>query len=219
VSGARLQPRPLPADLASVDGSWRGEPMRWRARAYAGPAVAYARVVTLAGGEVEIANLLCVPRSTRALPMLGVDLVLVAPSRGALVVADLSPPPGVTTTSPPELLHARSTLTPAGVLPPWAQRCFSATPLFVRVDGAHETACAATAVSALVRTFVDATRNTPSDDDLVALRGRARWTQETLAAHRAEDRTLDLLARMFPTSVARRLIEEVLFPENLSPAA
>jgi len=92
--GARpgLRPLPLAPALVRRDGTFRDAPVELAAEAWTGGGVAYARVVTIAGPELSIVNVLGVPDAGQRAPgtILGIDLVSVA-GAPTVVVADLSP--------------------------------------------------------------------------------------------------------------------------------
>src|SRR5690606_34465217 len=91
VAGLGLIERPLPPELARLEGRFRDEPVTLLARAYSGPRLRYLRCVEVSSpSHLDIGNVLALPRAELALPLLGVDLVEVGRDT-AVVVADLSP--------------------------------------------------------------------------------------------------------------------------------
>ena len=78
VSALSLQPVALDPQFASATGSFKGVEIALEARGYAGGAIAFARFVELSGGALEIANLLCLPRTSYPLPIFGADFVSVS---------------------------------------------------------------------------------------------------------------------------------------------
>lgn len=212
-----LEPRALPAEIAQLHGTFRGEPARLVARAYASPRLAHVRFVELQSRHLDIGNVLALPRAEFGLPVLGVDLVQVGRDT-ALVVADLSP----MTEQPSERAEQRAVLArhqPPGAelgspyeLPDWARAWFSDAALAARVspDQAAQSEAAVSAYFAAFAELVRASKPQPERAELVARRQRAY-----AAAHREHDRGLLLLRRMFGPALADRLSNEVLFPEGV----
>jgi phycocyanobilin:ferredoxin oxidoreductase len=205
VAALGLEPLPLPRELAAMDGEWKGEAVRMRARAYAGARIRYARFVAIESNALEIVNMLCLSRPEWPLPILGVDLVDLG--RGAAVAAaDLSP---ATPEHPaPEMPRAPSLIS-AGELPGWCARWFSPHALFARVPPG-ERAALAERIGACCRVFAEtaagAERHGPSAAAVAAR--QAAYAE----AHLEEDRGLQLLTRMFDPQLATRFLREVLFP-------
>lgn len=227
VSELALEPRALPPELALLQGSFRGRDVTLQARAYSGPRLAYARFVEVESTglgldrhvsprvELDIGNVLALPATEFALPLLGVDLVEVGRD-SALVVADLSP----MTDDPRERAHESAVLgrhLPADLgsrreLPAWAFEWFSADALSVRV-GPDQRDAAEAAVMAHVEAFIElarASRPEPDRCDRIARRQRAYS-----AAHRERDRGLLLLRRLFEPALADRFSSEILFPDRV----
>lgn len=220
-----LAPLPLEPQLAALVGEFRGRPAQLSARAHAGRRHAYARFVELVGEGLEIANIVIVARPERPLPVLGIDLVGLGKEK-AVVVADLSP----MTDDAVERARQRDVvaryratkLSPdlALELPAWAATWFSESALCVRVPpGEIEAACQA--VAEMVDAFVQLSRLDASAEPVgaapsQALRGEVERRQQAyFAAHRADDRGLLLLRRIFEPQVADRFLREVLFPERI----
>lgn len=211
VHALELSPRVLPPELAAIAGSYKGQPVQLAARAYSGPRVRYARFVRIAGGGLDIGNVLCLAEPEYPLPMFGADLVSLARVT-AMVVADLSPVPGSPAVD--ALLPSPADLPSAGELPDWARRWFSAKPLFAHVD--HESRDAAVAgLLGYARTFAELTREaTPAHERSAEVE---RWQHAYCAAHREEDRGLMLLSKLFERELALRFLREILFPERVLP--
>lgn len=213
--GLGLRPLPLAPELARMHGSWRDAPAELHTRAWAGPRVRYARCASLSGAGLCIGNLLVVPAPAFASPILGVDLVA-AGRDTALLAADLSPTqgPGSPARPPAERalhdVHATlAELPPAGALPAWAARCFSPSPLFVRVPTSR-LSLAGEAVLALSRWLVADLRGAVADDAGAAATDRA--AREYMAAHLDDAQTLGMLAKIFRPGPADRYARMVLFP-------
>src|SRR5919199_2834439 len=211
-----LRPVALEPALAQADGAWKGEPVSLTTRAYSGGAVRYARFARLVGPDLEIGNVLCLPDPLYPLPILGADLVALGRATGMLA-ADLSPtlPPGPERdhqlASFPSLGLARSSLPPGGALPGWCQAWFSPHALFTRVplERADE---ARRAFAVFPRVFTRLARQaTPRPDQAAAVRAAQAGYA---AAHRADDKGLGLLARMFGAAWADRYVGEALFPSQ-----
>jgi Ferredoxin-dependent bilin reductase len=222
VSDLSLEALPLSPELSALQGTFRGEPATLVARAYAGPRLAYVRFVEVQSRELDIGNVLGLPRVQFTLPVLGIDLVEVGRDT-AVVVADLSPMTeqrGERAEQhaalarhwliPQEASGAR--LGAASELPDWAREWFSDDALSARVEpgqaGASEVA-----VGAYVAAFVDLVRQAraePERAETISSRQRAY-----AAAHRERDRGLLLLRRMFEPSLADRFLRDVLFPEQV----
>jgi hypothetical protein len=220
-----LAPLPLAPQLSALAGEFRGRPARLSARAYAGRRHAYARFVDLAGDGLEIANVVIVPRPSLPLPVLGIDLVGLGKER-AVVVADLSP---MTDSAAQRTLerdivarHRATRLAPelALQLPTWAAAWFSESAVCTRVLP-NESVAACQAVAEMADAFVQLSRLDPTAaqvDAGVAGQTRdevARRQRAYFAAHRADDRGLLLLRRIFEPEVADRFLREVLFPERI----
>lgn len=196
VAGLTLAPLTLPPDLATMDGEWKGAPVRLRARAWSGPRIRYARFVHV-DGALDIANLLCLSRPEWPLPLLGADLVDVG-REAAVVVADLSP------LAPRQAPHPR-----AAELPAWCAAWLSDGALFTRVTP-DEASTVEHRVLDHVRTYVDlAASARPHQGGADDVRQRQ---QAYCAAHLEDDRGLQLLVRMFDHGRGERFLREVLFP-------
>lgn len=223
VQALGLRPRELPADLSHLEGAFREQPVTLRARAYAGPALAYARFVEVSGPELEIGNILLFARPELALPVLGVDLVGLGRDT-AVVVADLSPmsPNDGQRREQLAVLARQRSLPPLGAatdLPAWAHEWFSSEALCTRVSNENAGQVAA-AVAEFCEAFVKLVQQAPaSESAATADPGRARFVAERQlrysASHRQDDRGLLLLRRMFEPARADRFLREVLFPERL----
>ena len=194
-----LDLRPLPLDLRSARGSWKGEPVELSARAFEGQRVRFCRFVELSGGGLEIGNALCLPRLELPLPIFGLDVV--APGNGnVMVAADLSP-----IKSGPVATFAPQTLPPGGPLPQWCGRVFSAHPLYTRLPVAR-LAEAEEPILARVRALA-AMHAGPGDAAQIAAGQRAYC-----AAHLEDDKGLGMLQRMFGEDWAAKFLREVMFP-------
>lgn len=213
-----LEARPLPPELSRLDGTFRGEPATLEARAYSGPRLGYVRFVEVRSRDLDIGNVVGLPRVEFPLPVLGVDLVEVGRDT-AVVVADLSP----MSEDAPERAEqsralARHRASSAGLasseLPDWAREWFSDDALCARVIPAQASASEASTL-AYAAAFVDLVREARAEP---ARAERIMSRQEAYAAaHRERDRGLLLLRRMFEPIVADRFLREVLFPEQVRP--
>lgn len=213
--GLGLDPLALAPEHAHMQGRWRGAPAELLTRAWSGPRVRYARCSTLSGADLCIGNLLVVPASAFAGPILGVDLVA-AGRDTALLAADLSP-----TQAPSSPARARAEralqdvraalaeLPPAGPLPAWATRCFSPSAVFVRVP-LSRLSLAGEAVLAMSRWLVAELRGAAADEAGAADTDRA--VREYMAAHLGDAATLGMLAKIFRPGPADRYARMVLFP-------
>ena len=214
VDALQLEPAPLERTLAHADGTWKGAPVHIATRAWTGPRIRWARVATVTGGELEIANLLCLPRAEYPLPILGADLVALGARAGAMLAADLSPvlPPGATRDA--QLAGfaarmARHALPSGGALPDWCARWFSPHALYTRPAPA-QLAEAASAFRDVVDAFVALARDAGPEPALAADVARAQAGYA--AAHLVDDKGLGLLGRMFGDAWASRYLRAVLFP-------
>ena len=206
VSRLLLRPVALDPQHAFAAGSLKGVEIKLEARGYAGGAIAFARFVEIWGGALEITNLLCLPLTSCALPILGGDFVSVF-SQSALFVADVSPIPGSAPLAP--LMHA---LPSGGKLPDWCGRVFSPQPLFSRVGAARRDEACAAALERVDQFCALAAAGGPAGskrDISQAQRGYAR-------AHLDDDKGLAMLGRIFGDAWAQRFLREVMFP---APAA
>jgi phycocyanobilin:ferredoxin oxidoreductase len=197
-----LQPIALDPQLASAVGSFKGVKIALEARGYAGGAIAFARFVEVWGGALEITNLLCLPRTSRALPIFGADFVSVS-SQSAMFAADLSPVPG----APPvaALVHA---LPSAGELPGWCQGVFSPHPLFVRVAADRRDEACAAALERVDQFCALAAAEGPAGSEREILDAQREYAR----AHLEDDKGLDMLGRIFGDAWAQRFLREVMFP-------
>ena len=197
-----MRPVALDPQLAFAAGSLKGVEIRLEARGYAGGAIAFARFVELWGGTLEITNLLCLPLTSCALPILGADFVSVS-SQSALVAADLSPVPGSVPVAP--LVHA---LPSGGKLPDWCDRVFSPQPLFSRVGADRRDEACAAVLECVDQFCALAAAGGPAGSEreiAQAQRGYAR-------AHLDDDKGLAMLGRIFGDAWAQRFLSEVMFP-------
>jgi hypothetical protein len=212
VSALDLTPLALPPELARLTGSWKGRPIVLTARAYSGARVGYARFVDIIGGDLEILNVLALPRPRHPAPMLGADLVGLGKDT-AIVVCDLSPVPGATEAplSAAGLARLQALDLPRGELPAWCQPWFSQQALCTRVAPARAES-ASTALQLYAERFVELARTAPAAD---GEREVAEWQGRYCAAHRNDDRGLTLLYKLFERTLAERFLREVLFPERM----
>ena len=214
VSGLQLTVAPLAPSLAEADGTWKGAPVRIVTRAWTGPRVRWARVAAVTGDELEIANVLCLPRAEYPLPILGADLVALGPRAGTMLAADLSPvlPPGATRDAQLAGFAARMrrhVLPPGGALPDWCARWFSPHALYTR-PGPAQLGEAAAAFRDVVDAFVVLAQEAKPEPALAAEVARAQAGYA--AAHLTDDKGLGLLGRMFGEAWASHYLREVLFP-------
>ena len=237
VSALGLSPLPIAPGLARAEGTWKERPVTIETRAYRGGPLRYARFVTAVGEELEIGNVLCLSVPEEPLPIFGADLVArLVPGRPGegearwqtMVAADLSP------THPEEAGRARQlaglerrlapyrgVLPSAGELPAWCARWFSSHAVFTRPPAAQLGAAVA-AVREMAAEFVCLARVAGGSvgagtewrrSEEMAARV-ARTQDEYAAAHRADDKGLTMLARMFGAGWAGRYVEEILFPDS-----
>lgn len=209
---AKLAPQPLPGALAAQKGAFRDLPVTLSAHAWSGGGVGYARVVTIAGPEVAIANVLGYPADDRPLPILGIDLVAVA-GAPVVVVADLSPTVRDHLDDTLETLarvrRAQPPLPSGGVLPAWCARWFSPHYLYTRV-GSPSARAALRAALDFAAVWIEAAMTAPAEPEV---------TERVTAAiaayaddHLREDPGLRLLDRMFGGEWAAPFRETILFP-------
>jgi hypothetical protein len=199
-----LRPLPLPPALARAEAPWKGDRARLEATALAGGPVRWARFVTLVGDGLRVGNLVALGEPGRGLPILGADLVEVGGDRPALVVADLYPVTGTEA-------GADGPPAPPGVAPPptrdgWAG-LLSPAALFVRA-GETDRPAAFAAAFRFVEAFAAAAPAEGGDANAERAAQRAY-----LAAHRADERTAAVLARIFGADHAARVLDEVMFPD------
>lgn len=205
VGALNLTRLPLPPELATMAGEWKGEAVHMRTRAYSGTRLRYARFVEIESAAIEIVNMLCLARPEWPLPILGVDLVDLG--RGAAIAAaDLSP---LIPDHPAPAVPLAPALASAGELPGWCARWFSPNALFARVS-AGERPALAERIGACCRVFADAAAGAQPHPALAAT--VAERQAAYAAAHLEEDRGLQLLTKMFEPALATRFLEDVLFP-------
>lgn len=230
VDALELSPLPIEPELARAEGTWKERPVAIETRAYRGRAIRYARFVTAVGAELEIGNVLCLSVPDGPLPILGADLVArLVPGRPGegearwqtMVAADLSP------THPEEAGRARQlaglerrlapyrgVLPSAGELPAWCARWFSSHAVFSR-PSPPQLGAAVAAVREMASEFVCLARAAEQERRRPELVARVSTVQdEYAAAHRADDKGLTMLARMFGAGWAGRYVEEILFPDS-----
>jgi phycocyanobilin:ferredoxin oxidoreductase len=216
VAGLGLEPLALPEELASAQGSWKGQPVMLATRAYRAERVSYARFAELTGPELEIGNALCAPRPDYPLPIFGADLVAFGREAG-LIVADLSPtaPPGPPRDAQTVVLSAERARWPplpsGGELPAWCAPWFSPFYLYTRITPTQREA-AASAFATLPGVLIELTRTAHrAPDDAQAV---ARALEGYAAAHRDDDKGLKMLEKIFGPRWAGRYVSEVLFPSR-----
>jgi hypothetical protein len=213
-----LHPRALPPALAHHRGAFRDSPVTLSARAWSGRGVGYARVVTIAGPELSIANVLGYPAPDRGLPILGIDLVAVT-GAPVVVVADLSPTVAdhldetLSALERHRRLHPR--FPPGGALPAWCARWFSPHHIFTRV-GPAALPEALRAAFDFAAVWVGAALRAPAEP---ALEDRVTSAVAAYAGdHLRDDPGLRLLDRMFGVDWASPFRETVLLPQTYTEA-
>lgn len=209
-----MSPLALPPDLERREGCWKGESVSIETRAYLRAPVAYARFAVVRGASLEIGNILCVPSHDHPIPILGADLVAIRRDLGMLAI-DLSPtlPPGNQRIEQLSgLARARERHPPlpeGGQLPAWCSAWFSPHAVYTR-GGPEELQPARSVVRDVVRVFVElAKRSSPSPQSACHVE---RVRQGYMAAHRSDDKGLNLLGKMFGQEWAERYVSRVLFP-------
>ena len=216
VDGLGLRPVALAPELGGADGVLRDAPVRLETRAYVGPGIGWARFATMTSPSIDVGNLLCAPDGERPWPILGADLVSVVPGRGMLA-ADLSPTGDDTTEREAQVapLARRRAVAPplpeGGALPVWCARFFSDHHVYTRI-GADRSAAALAALDDVLDAFVEVTRTMRDARDPAREASRAATRRAYDAAHRDDDRGLDMLSRAFGAAWATRYVREVLFP-------
>lgn len=199
IAALELNARAIPVELSRLEGFYKDAPMILEARAYEGPRIRYARFVTVIGPELQIANAMVKP--SNGAPIFGADLIARASLSSALAVIDLSPVLKDMTAAK----VVAPQLPSRGALPAWAARWFSDDYTFAEVY-AEQLPLLRARMSAYARAFVESVWRAKDDP-------RVRDIQEDYArSHRAEDRGLQLLAKIFEPALARRFIDEVMFP-------
>lgn len=208
-----LRPVPLAPGLGGADGVLRDAPVRLETRAYVGPGIGWARFATMTSPSIDVGNALCAPDGGRPWPILGADLVSVVPGRG-MVAADLSPTGDDAAEREAQVapLARRRAVAPplpdGGALPAWCARFFSRHHVYTRIGDDRRDAALA-AFADVIDAFVEVTRATGEAGDPAP---RAATRRAYDAAHRDDDRGLDLLSRAFGAAWATRYVREVLFP-------
>ena len=209
-----LKALPLPPDLSAVHGTYKDRYVSLYTRAYTSSALRYARISVLLGDGIEIGNILCLPRTTYPLPILGADLVTLRPDTG-MVAVDLSPTMSLGFERDRQLapLAARRathpTFPPAGELPEWCRRWFSPQALFTRGTPVQLRGIDA-ALADFLDCFIIAVGHTAGRAE--GEHTRSDLQESYLEAHRVEDRGLRLLAHLFGAGWAQRYLEEAMFP-------
>jgi hypothetical protein len=215
-----LAPRKLPVGLAVQRGAFRDLPVALSAHAWSGGGVGYARVVTIAGPEVAIANVLGYPAPDRPAPILGIDLIAVA-GAPVVVLADLSPTVRDHLDDTLAMLERyrriHSPFPAAGPLPSWRGRWFSPHYLYTRV-GSGSARAALLAAFDFAAVWIDAAINVAPEP---ALADRIAAAVDGYAAdHLRDDPGLRLLDRMFGEEFAAPFRERILFPRiSLEPGS
>lgn len=219
-----LDALPLPAALRELRGTWKGQPVTVRARAYHGEQIDYARFVTVEGESLAIGNVVCWSKPDWPLPVLGGDFVDVDLETGVAVL-DLSVLAASGAERGDQLRAieraaalaaqvAGGSFRDGGDLPDWALAWFSPYALFVRV-GRDQGELLARSVRPYWQCFVELARSAPRRPDAAprVLEARRRYAK----AHREQDRGLQLLGKICGASVAREFIDRVMFPDEVSP--
>ncbi len=208
-----LAPLTLPDGFAHREGSFRGAPVALTAVAWAGGAAACARVVTIAGPDLAIVNVLGLPAAP-ALPILGVDLVAVGEAP-IVVVADLSPDPDARHPLPAwGGARPAEGFPPAGTgLPGWCARWFSPAALFTRVPPARLPDALATALDAAAVWAREVTAGAGPPSPRPPTAAARAYCRD----HRLEDPGLRLLDHMFGAEWAETFKTGVLFPDGDGP--
>jgi hypothetical protein len=213
-----LEPVALPGELAVMRGAWQGQPVEARARAYAGAGVELARFVTVEGAGLSIGNVLVIPGTDSAAPILGGDLVWIGTRPTvAMIAADLSPTlpdpdqRGRQNAASVAALPPAPELPTGGALPAWCLSIFSPSPLYTRF-GRGEAGRAREAFLGYVEAFAflaTGEQISPIAGSRDAIRSGVR---SYIERHRLDDRGLLLLERLFGKDRAMRFLDEVLFP-------
>lgn len=214
VDALALRPVALAPDLASTEGVLRGATVRLETRAYVGPGIRWARFATMRSPTVDIGNVLCSPEPERRWPILGADLVSVVAGRG-MIAADLSP----TGDDEPEReaqvaplagrRRGAAALPDGGELPAWCARHFSPHHVYTRIT-IDQLPMGLAAFDDVIDAFVDVTRGASTEGGRAPSRAATRRAYD--AAHRDDDRGLEMLARAFGAAWATRYVHQVLFP-------
>jgi phycocyanobilin:ferredoxin oxidoreductase len=112
-------------------------------------------------------------------------------------------------------LPAVATVPPGGALPAWCEAIFSPSPLYTRF-GPDDVAGACGALEAYLGAFVELTRQSRASGGAwsrtMAPGEVSRGTGYHCLRHRADDRGLLLLERLFDKVRTERYLDEVLFP-------
>ncbi len=195
-----------PGAASTIACAWRGAPAHLEARAYHGPRVRHARVVTLRSAALEIANLLVLPALDHPLPILGVELVDLG--RGdALAVADLSPVLPDTDLSPwAQGAPDRAALPSAGALPAWCARWFSPHALFARAPAVAAGPAVAQAAHAFAALAARGAAQPARRAEITA--AQAAYCRD----HLDHDRGLHLLHKLIGAPAADTFLRDVMFP-------
>jgi hypothetical protein len=196
VRDLKLESVPAFGEWSERTGSWKGDPVRWRAIAWEGPRVGLFRTVRVSSEGLEIVNVLAWARAPLAAPILGIDLVA-ARHDSAIVVADLSP--------------LDPTPTPNAALPAWAQRIFSPTPIVERVT-VDSAPSVLDRVQAMTANFVTLVLGAGAADPC----WRDAAIERYRLAHLDDERMRTMLNHMFGAAHAERLLHTVLFPRESS---
>lgn len=221
VAALGLRPVALAPGLGAAEGVLRDAPVRLETRAYVGPGIGWARFATMTSPSIDVGNALCAPDGERPWPILGADLVSVVPGRG-MVAADLSPTGDDADDREAQvapLARRRAgapSLPEGGPLPAWCADFFSPHHVYTRVGGDRRDAALA-AFDDVIDAFVEVTRATGEARDPAREAPRAATRRAYDAAHRDDDRGLDMLSRAFGAAWARRYVREVLFPGDEPP--
>ncbi len=209
-----LRPFQVDPELLERSGSYGGQPVTIRTAAAASDSLSLARFTLLEGASLRIASVVCFPRPEYPASIFGADWVSVRPDR-VMLALDASPtaPNGMDAPSNALFAEARarhSRLEPSRDLPAFCREFFSPHHLFVHVPPPR-IAEIRDAFTDYFSCWVDSLASTsPCLDTASSVGARVAAYAR---AHRDDDRFLGMLGRAFGEGFARRLVDELLFPE------
>jgi len=202
----------LPAELARIEGAYGGKPLVMRNEVFAARGVRWGRLARIDGPGTWVLNAIVYPEDGFTTPIPGIE-VLVFRGRLHLVVADLFPLAARDVGVMDDIGPQFDALGETPPMPRWAEQIFSRRPIFrkPRADGAFEEGARAMAL-VLERWMERARCAEPEAGDATdAARARGRY----VACHAEDEPAVPFLEKTYGAPLARRLVDEVLFPVAL----
>jgi hypothetical protein len=204
-------------ELARPAGAYGGKPIHAEVRAFRAAGVELVRVVRIDGPGTFILNAVSFSEDDASLPLLGIE-VLVFKQRLHLLVADLFP---LVPDDDEAVADLAASLDPALgdrlELPAWSRAIFSADPILRKPGSSAALAPAAAIVDEVVGRWEAAVSQRAGTRDPRAPAARRR-RDEYVRVHARDEPAIPFLGRVFGTSLATQLVDELLFPRRFYAA-